>query len=346
MKKSIIFIIITLILLNACKKEEKPTSQIDAQQGFYVVNEGNFTWGNSSLSYYDEKTKSVETDVFYKANQVPLGDVALDMKIIHDKGFITINNSGIIYVIHPKNSKHMATISNFTSPRYILPINDSIAYISDLYSPYITLINTKTNRRVGQIFIGKSTESMLLWKNKVFACNWSFGNKVFVIDITQNQCIDSIPVGLQPNSLTIDKNENIWVLCDGGYTGNPMGHEKSSLWKINPYTNQATKHLSFPSLSYPAKSLCINNTNDSLYFIWNDIYKISVNDTMFPSYPFINANEANFYQISIHPTKPELIACDAKNYTSNGELSIFNTNGQLIEKKSVGINPRTICFIP
>lgn len=344
---NIIFYIISILLLlfTSCKKEEQPIVQIDAQQGFYVVNEGNFTWGNSSLSFYDEQKNTVESNIFYKINGVPLGDVAMDMKIINNKGFITVNNSGMIYVVEPNNAKHVATITNFTSPRFILPINDSIAYVSDLYSPYISIINTKNFQNVGQIFVGRSTETMLLWKNKVFACNWSFGSKVYVMDALQHRCIDSIQVGLQPNSICIDKNETIWVLCDGGYYGNPVGHEISSLWKINPYTFHATKQLTFPSLNYPAKSLAINNSLDSLYFIWNDVYKYSISDTLFPQTAFVNSNGANFYHISIHPYKPEIIICNAKNYTSNGEISIWSINGQLIGKKMVGINPGTICFI-
>ncbi|NSW46026.1 MAG: YncE family protein [Bacteroidales bacterium] len=340
------FLFFYTIILLSCKKENPTSETISTSSGFFIVNEGNYTWGNSSLSFYNETNQRIENNIFYKANQVPLGDVAFDMKIINSKGFITVNNSGLIYVINPENAKYIATISSFISPRYILPINDSLAYVSDLYSPYISIINTKKYQKTAQIFIGKSTESMVLWQNKVFACNWSFGNKIFVVDIHQHQCIDSIQVGLQPNSIQLDKNGNIWVLCDGGYNGNPIGHEKASLWKINPQTHEAVKKISMPSLDYPANSLSINSNADSLYFIWKDIFKVSIYDTVLPSEPFIRADNANFYSLTIHTKLPRLIVCDAKNYVANGEVRIYYLNGTLLDSKETGIIPRTICFKP
>lgn len=344
MKIKTIKLLLVLTIFSSCKKENDNIQNTISSNGFFIVCEGNFTWGNSSLCYYDENLKQIQSDIFYKANQIPLGDVAMDMKIINEKGFITINNSGIIYVIDPQTAKHIATISGLISPRYLLPIDNNTAYVSDLYSKDITIINTQTYQKIGSVNIGSSTETMVKWQNKVFVCSWSFKRTVYVIDITQNTCIDSITVGLQPNSIVLDKNGYLWVLCDGGYEGNPAGHEKPSLWKINPNNNQVVKHFIFNSITYPARTLTLNSTYDTLYYINHDVFRMSINDTILPLQPFILAGNANFYSISIHPTKPWIIINDAKNYTSNGEMNIYNSQGALISKHTVGIIPRTICY--
>ncbi|MDE6070728.1 MAG: YncE family protein, partial [Alistipes sp.] len=43
-------------------------------RGLFIANEGNFMYGNASLSYYDPERKHVENEVFARANAQKLGD--------------------------------------------------------------------------------------------------------------------------------------------------------------------------------------------------------------------------------------------------------------------------------
>ncbi len=343
MKNKYLLLLFTIIFTSCYKEPEKyDLEQID--KGFFIVNEGNFTWGNSSLSFFSETKSTIENNLFYKANQVPLGDVAFDMKIINNKGFISINNSGIIYVVNPIDCKHIKTIDGFVSPRYILPINDSIAYVSDLYSNYITLINTTKLIKIGAIYIGSSTEAMVKVDNKLFITSWSFKNMVYVVNTNTHQLIDSIYVGKQPQSIVSDKNNNVWVLCDGGYQGNPIGHEEPSLWKINPSSQQIEKKITFFTKNYSARSLSINFNKDSLAFIYNHIYRMSIYDTVFPSNYWIASNNRNFYSLWHHPNKQWLVISDAKNYVTKGNVFIYSLNKQMLNKLEAGIIPSAFCY--
>ncbi len=345
MKTKIVFTLIIIIFFHSCKKEYNDIqTQVQNTKGFFIVNEGNFTWGNSSLSFYDEQTHRVNNDIFYKANQTVLGDVAMDMKIIHNRGFIVVNNSGLIYVVDPVTVKHLATIGNLTSPRYILPINDTLAYVSDLYSRYITVIHTTKLIKYSQIWVGSSTEAMIKVMNKVFVTSWSFKEKVYVIDVLQHHVIDSIIVGKQPQSIVSDKHNNVWVLCDGGYPGNPIGQEAPSLWKINSQNHQVERSIYFPSSQYSARSLVINFTKDTLAFIYKHIYHMAINDTLLPPAPLISSSMQNFYTLWYHPLKPWLIVSDAKNYVANGDVLIYNLNGQQLYKFQSGVIPSAFCY--
>ncbi len=158
----------------------------------FITNEGNFQYGNASLSYYNMETRKVENDVFFRANGRKLGDVAQSMSIYDGNAYIVINNSGVVFVVDPRTLEVLGGISNLTSPRYVHFVSNTKAYITDLYAPIITIFNPETLQKTGTIDTKghKSTEQMVQYGKYVFTNCWSYDNKILVIDTDTHHVVD------------------------------------------------------------------------------------------------------------------------------------------------------------
>ena len=68
-------------------------------EGLFICNEGNFQYGNATLSYYNPETREIQNEVFYRANAMKLGDVCQSMIIRDGIGWVVVNNSHVIFAI-------------------------------------------------------------------------------------------------------------------------------------------------------------------------------------------------------------------------------------------------------
>ena len=86
MKRTVLFLsLIIAITFAACKKKETPQpAPQPADRGLFILNEGTFTYANSSLSYYDFATNTVENNLFFRVNNAPIGDVGQSLTLIGD----------------------------------------------------------------------------------------------------------------------------------------------------------------------------------------------------------------------------------------------------------------------
>lgn len=316
----------------------------------FITNEGNFQYGNASLSYYDMETRKVENDVFFRANGRKLGDVAQSMSIYDGNAYIVVNNSGVVFVVDPRTLEVLGGINNLTSPRYVHFVSNTKAYITDLYAPIITIFNPETLQKTGTIDTKghKSTEQMVQYGKYVFTNCWSYDNKILVIDTETDQVVDEIAVGVQPTSLVIDKHNQIWTITDGGYEGSPYGYEGPALYKIDAATRTATKFYTFEK-GKRASEVVLNGERDTLYFISEDIWSMDVTASHVPVRPFLKSPGKNniFYGLTVDPYTSEVYVANAIDYQQQGIIYRFMPqNGQAVpvDTFKVGIIPGAFCF--
>lgn len=355
--KQLFLILIGAILLYSCSKSPVETIFFDfsAQRGAYIVNQGNFMYGNSSLSFYDPGKRKVINHVFEARNRASIGDVAQSMTIWNGLGFIVVNNSGKIYVIDANTAEFKGSITGLSSPRYIHIVNPQKAYVTDLYARKITIFNPSTFAITGAIPVGNSvsefsqhsTEKMVQYNNLVFTNCWSYDNKILVIDSNTDQLVDSIEVFKQPNSIVLDKDNKLWVLTDGGFEGSPYGYERPGLLKIDAETREIERTFRFALGEHPL-GLCLNSGKDSLLFINRHIWKMAVSDRKLPEQPFITSAYTDiyggYYSLAIDPTNSEIYVGDAIDHAQNGIVYRYSPSGKLLDEFKTGITPSDFAF--
>lgn len=346
MKFQISIITILLLIFSSCTKDENTKSINSFEKGgIFIINEGNYSVGNSSMTYYNPEKDTIIDNIFAKANIAPLGDVAQSIIFHNDLAFITVNNSGYIYAINCNDASFAGKIDNLISPRNILIINDQKAYISDLYSPNITIVNPLSYKTTGHINIGKSSESMVKLDNKIFVSNWSnynqtaLNNTIMIIDSETDELLDSITVGIEPESIVIDNNNSLWILCSGGF----MNDENPTLWKININTFNVETKFTFSNIQNNPTNLKINESLDRIYFLNDGVYTMSVDDTELPTNPLIENGSNNFYSLGV-ADNGDIYVSDVLDYNRDGKIYRYDNNGQLITSFDAGIIPGDFGF--
>ena len=348
-RKIVGLFLLSFIGLAGCMKDDEWISshQIanSLPKGVFIINEGNFMYGNSSLSFYDPALKVAQNDLFYNTNGLPLGDVAQSMVIRDNLGYIVINNSGKIYVINAQNGKYVGKITGLTSPRYIHFSNSEKAYVTDLYAGQITIINPKTYAITGAVPTTghTSTEQIVQWNDYLFVSCWSFDNTVLVIDTRTDKVVEEIKTGKQPGGLVIDRYNKIWVLCDGGWSKSGTTPRLPLLQRIDPATRMIDKTFSLSADAKPSR-LAINGTRDSLLFINNGIWKLGVNQEMLSERPFLSSANHLYYTLAVDPLSSEIYLSDAIDYQQRGVVYRMSSQGARIDSFKTGIIPGAFCF--
>lgn len=315
-------------------------------KGFFVLNQGNYTLANSSLSFFNTDSAKMTNQVFYRANKVPLGDVAQSMTVKGNFGYLVVNNSGIIYVFKTFDASFAGKIEGFQSPRYICFVQPDKVYVSDLQLPGIHIIDPVDLQITGFIETGKSVEQMLVADEQVFALNWSNyytsgnNNTLQVIDPIADRVTDSIVLAKEPNSMVLDKEGYLWVLCSGGF----MNEEHAALFKINTQTLDVETRMNFQDIADSPFGLTIDSSGETLYFINGDVYKLKISDASLPEEAFVLAGQRNFYSLGVDPVLKQLVVSDVRNYIVNGQVLRFSTDGTIIDSSNVGIIPGQIVF--
>ena len=354
MKRNRLFWLLALAaMLFSCKPDQPASpSGYNIGAGVFVLNEGTFQFSNASLTFYDPEADTVANNLFYKVNNAPLGDVAQSMAMADGKLYIVVNNSNYIYKVDANTMVCDTTkpfkISDFYSPREMHVVAPNKAYVSDIMGTGLWIVNPQDMTHTGSIEMGKSTEKMVQVGNELYVSNWSNyyvpgmeKNSVQVVDVNNDVKVAEITVGKEPNCLAVDKDNHVWVLCEGA-TWQADG-ENPSLWDIDPMLKTATKRYEFDGRAMIMKA---NVSGTALYVFYNnEVRRFDIAaSTLSETFRIAAPEGGTFYNMAVNPQNGDLYVTDAKNYMMNGTVYRYSDDGVLLSSFEAGIIPSAMLF--
>ena len=348
---SMVVAIMLSVAFTSCMKWEYGTMEEFrvSESGRFICNEGNFQYGNASLTYYDPETGDVQNEVFYRANAMKLGDVAQSMVIRNGVGWVVVNNSHVIFAIDIDTFREVGRITNLSSPRYIHFVSDTKAYVTQIWDNRIFIVNPKTFEITGHIVCPNmtmeagSTEQMVQYGDYLFVNCWSYQNRILKIDTRTDSIVAELTVGIQPTSLAIDCNGKLWTVTDGGFAGSPYGYEAPALYRIDAESFTVERQFSFKLGNDPSE-LQISSDGRTLYWINDDIWAMDVTAERAPVRPVIESRGTKYYGLTVSPTNGDIYVADAIDYQQQGAVYRYTAEGELVDEFYVGIIPGAFCW--
>ncbi len=339
------FIFFALALLSSCIKDSDPVvtgleRAYLSGNGVFIMNEGNFRSGNGSLSFFSYDSMKIYNNIFREANDRPLGDVPYSIGLNGNTAFILVNNSDKVEVASLSGMKSVTTIEKIVSPRYISFINSQKAYVTSLYSDSIRIIDLHSKTATGYIPLENTSESIVTASSRAYAANWTGGSKIFVINTLTDEVTDSIDVGIEPESMVVDRNNTLWVLCNGGW----KRENYAELVAVNTSTNTINRRLTFPSLSDSPTCLQIDGSGQFLYYLHDGVRRMDIGSEALPATAFIPQSGYFFYRMGVNPFNNEIFVTDARDYLQKGIVLRYSPDGSLLSLLEADLIPGNLFF--
>ncbi len=350
--KHLIYFCLCALLFSACDNNDDslpdPEGPVTFENGIFVLNEGNFQQGNSSVTYVDPAAGIVSHNIFEGVNKVPMGDTATDLAFFEDHGFIVLNVSNTIEIVDPFTFESIATIdSDLHNPRKIA-FSERMLYVtnwgegSDTTDDYVAVFDTQNFELLTKIPVAEGPEDILSFNGNIFVAHgggWNFSNKISVIIGTEVNKV--IEVGEVPNGIAA-ADGSLWVSSAGlpDYAGETAG----SISKIDLGSLTVEKTFNFPDAGqHPAN---MSHYNGDIYFTLRDeVFSFSTSASELPTISAFPIEEvAYLYGFNIHEGKA-YAASASPDFTGNGKLFIYDlAGGNLVGQYDTGINPNGIFF--
>ena len=347
----LISLIFFVILLFSCKKKDDNTVVVseNLSNGMAVLCEGLFQQNNSIVSFINKTDGSISNTLFQDKVGRMLGDTGNDIQKYGGKIYIVVNVSSTIEVLDALTFKPITQISMIESgvakqPRSIV-FHANKAYVT-CYDGFVDVIDT-TNLLVEQrIQVGRNPEGMAVYNNKLYVANSGglsapdFDSTLSVIDLISHTELLKINIGLNPSSVVVDQQGEVYVINRGNH-----GTIQSSISRVNTTNDTEIDELAINATHIvPMNSnLLIANYNYTTQTSGVAIFD-PMNETISDANFISNSGITTLYGLQYNAVNGNVYISDAMGFTNTGYVREYTNSGTFIQTFHVGLNPNKIIF--
>lgn len=330
----------TALFMSCDDNESKPKG--DFEKGVFVVNEGNFTAGDGSVTFFNPDSKTATADIFGLVNDgLALGDVVQSMTIAGDEAYIVVNNDNKVEITNAYTFETIHTITDVKLPRYFATANGKgylTEWVSFSESGRVSVIDLKTHAVTKTITTDFGSENLITVGAKIFVSN-NFTNTISVINSSTDAVVKTIEVASSPGEFVVDAQNKLWVICGGDYKEN-----NGALVQIDPATEAVVKTIEL-TRNVPVK-LSTDKTKNFLYFYaGKSVYKVSTSATTEPTAALLTeSNASSFYGMDVDSNNGVIYIGDPKGFVSNGTVYRYTLEGSFIDSFTAGKAPNGFVF--
>ena len=273
-----------------------------------------------------------------------LGDTAQDIIVYGEKMYIAVYGESTIEVTDLR-AKSIKQIRTEGQPRYMVADGGKV-YVT-YYNGYVARLDTASLEVEATVSVGRNPEQLAIANNKIYVANSGgmdastsvgYDKTVSVIDIPSFTETKKLDVVLNPGRVQVDDQGYVYVVSIGNY-----GDIPNTLQRIDSRTDEVSVLEACPNATEMAYLDGVLYTYYSQYdAYWNTtITFTSYNTTTGATESWIKDGTTIAQPYSISAAGINIYVAES-DYTNNGDVYGFGTDGKLLITTEAGLNPMKV----
>ncbi|RYF57577.1 MAG: DUF5074 domain-containing protein [Cytophagaceae bacterium] len=344
--KGLALSLLALSVWNCKTTDPEPTPY---ESGVIILNEGNFSQNNGTISFLPRIGNTVATNIFQASNpSLALVGGVQGYTEVNGKGLILVDNSSAaqdkVEIVEGGTFKSRATLKtpDIENPRQVIAAGPNKAYVScwdvsgdfnagTFYKDpgYVAVVDLNTGTVIKKIPAVKGVEKMVVAGNEVFVGSNAYaGNKtLLIIDLNSDTEKQRVDFGSAPEPIALDANGKLWI-----QTG-------KDLVQFNPSDRTIAKRLTFAAT--PGSVTISPDKRNFYYTLSGRTYRIGIDATTASGSQVI---ARSFNSLGIDPQTNRIYGSVVPSQAQVGYVVRYESSGALVDSVKAEIAPSGFYF--